>query len=377
MDNEYGEQSQPPGPGAAPQYQYQPPAPPDDARPDVDSLDQTQTMPAALEELPPYGQSAFAGSAPQPPMPSTPPPPYGQPNYGQPAAAPDAYGSPATGYNQATPSYSGQPSYPAQPPYPGPSYADPANQPTAYQQPSYPAANADQSTSTYPPVGGGYGAEQSGYGAPNLDRPPVPMPPPGYQPTQSYPPAGGGYGQPEYGQGGGYGQPEAYGTAASGYPAQDYGNYEAPYGGQQSPDPAYGYQPAGDQYRQSPGAPQYGGATDTATTTRAAAREAQPHKSHIGLWTLLVVAVVVVIVVVATFLIKPSFLFKKVLDHSAVEQTIESQSKGSATPLTDVSCPANEKVKAGVTFQCTAAGNKKVNVTIKDSKANYQWSIAS
>jgi hypothetical protein len=371
MENEYGEQSQPPGQGAAPQYQYQPPTPPDDAHRDADSLDQTQTMPAALEELPPYGQSAFAGSAPQPPLPSTPtPPPYGQSNYDQPSA-PDPYGAPSGGYDQTAPSY------PQQPSYQDPSHQQPSYQEPSYQQPSYPAANADQNTSTYPPVGGGYGAEPSGYGAPNLDRPPVPMPPPGYQQTQSYPPAGGGYGQPEYGQGGGYGQTESYGQTAAGYPGQEYGNYQAPYGGQPAPDPAYGYQPAGDQYRQPPGQPQYGGPAATATATRSAGREAQPRKSHIGLWTLLVVAVVVVIVVVATFLIKPSFLFKKVLDHSAVEQTIESQSKGSATPLTDVSCPANEKVKAGVTFQCTAAGNKKVNVTIKDSKANYEWSLAS
>ncbi len=81
-----------------------------------------------------------------------------------------------------------------------------------------------------------------------------------------------------------------------------------------------------------------------------------------------------VIVAAETFLNKPSFLFKKVLDHTAVEKTIEQQSNGL---LANVSCPSNEKVKSGVTFQCSASGNKNVNVTIKHSKANYEWSVAS
>ena len=62
---------------------------------------------------------------------------------------------------------------------------------------------------------------------------------------------------------------------------------------------------------------------------------------------------------------KPSPFFKRVLDHTAVENTIQQQSNGS---LKNVACPSNEEVKTGRTFQCTADGGKKVNVTITDGK---------
>jgi hypothetical protein len=77
----------------------------------------------------------------------------------------------------------------------------------------------------------------------------------------------------------------------------------------------------------------------------------------------------------AAFVIKPSFLgFTKVFDHFAVEQTIEHQSAGL---FSDVSCPAGEKAKAGVTFQCSAANGKKVNVVVRDGSGNYVWSPAN
>jgi Domain of unknown function (DUF4333) len=63
-----------------------------------------------------------------------------------------------------------------------------------------------------------------------------------------------------------------------------------------------------------------------------------------------------------------------VIDEKKLGQAIEQQSNGS---LTNVVCPANEKVAAGATFQCTAANNLRVIVTIKDDKGDYEWAPAS
>jgi Domain of unknown function (DUF4333) len=357
VDNEYGEPRQPPNYDAG------------------NAVDQTQTIPAALEELP-----SASGGASLPPgaaRPANDQPAYGQQGYGQAAQSP--------------PTDPGPPQYGQQPP---PGYPPPAaeNYPPAYPSAApgsdqgyqsyqpYSSDPADQHTAVYPPVGG-YGPDPNAYHqppAPTQSYPAAPAggysqqpqapaqygPSAGYQPTQSYPAAQPydqqpGYGQAGYGQDpAGYGQPQTYRQpdAYGGQPAA------APYG--QAPPPqqyGYGQAPAAGESNYP------GSATAGATRT-----SAKPKSSHVGLWTLLVVAVVVIIVVAATFIVKPSFLFKKVLDHKSVEQTIEQQSNGQ---LTNVSCPANEKVKSGVTFQCTAANNKKVNVTIKDSKANYEWSI--
>jgi Domain of unknown function (DUF4333) len=355
VDNEYGAPRQPPNYDAG------------------DATDQTQTMPAALEELPSVsGPPGAPGSA----KPAYDQLAYGQQLYGQVAYPPPADPGPAQYSQQPPPGYSSPPpaeNYPPAYPAPGPEQA--------YQP--YPDP-ADQHTAVYPPVSG-YGSDPNAYGQPSpqsypapppggyaqqQQQPPAPQygPPPGYQPTQSYPPAQSYDQQPGYGQGGygqdpaGYGQPQTYRQPdAYGSPSGP-----APYG-QGVPQQQYGYGqvPAvGEANYPGPGSSAPG-----ATRTSAKAKS-----SHVGLWTLLVVAAVVIIVVAATLIAKPSFLFKKVLDHKSVEQTIEQQSNGQ---LTNVSCPANEKVKANVTFQCTAANNKKVTVTIKDSKANYEWSIVS
>jgi hypothetical protein len=193
---------------------------------------------------------------------------------------------------------------------------------------------------------------------------------PPYPPPASPPPAPG-YGQvpAEYG---GYQQPPGYGQVPAGY-----GGYEQPppgYAPAGQPD-QYGQYPAGAPagYRPSEYPPQQPGAGDPAQFGNTAGAK----KSRGGLWALLVAVIVVVIVVAAAFIARPSFLFKKTLDHTAVEQSIEQDSRGTATPLTNVSCPANEKVKAGATFQCTADNNKRISVKIIDSKADYQWQFAN
>ncbi len=294
-----------------------------------------------------------------PPYPPYPPPQSGQ-QYPPPVAAQD------TGdRTQMMPAISDQ----APPNYQAPNY------PPNYPPPGQPGP--EQPTTTYPPVGGpgGYGQQ------PQYDQ--YGQPPQYEQPNQ--------YGQqPQYDQYGQQPQYDQYGQQPQYEQPNQYGQqpqYEQPN--------QYGQQPQYDQYGQQ--ATQYdqpGGyqpAGYQAVAYPPAAYEAQPQynapashaandpgkKSHVGLWTLLVVAIVIIAVAAVTFIVKPSFLFKKVLDHTAVEQTIEQQSQASGNALTSVSCPANEKVKAGTTFQCTAANNKRITVTIKDSKANYQWSLAS
>ncbi len=81
----------------------------------------------------------------------------------------------------------------------------------------------------------------------------------------------------------------------------------------------------------------------------------------------MVIAAVVVVVVVT----KPKFLgFKKVLDHTAVENTIRTQSGGQ---YRNVVCPSDEEVETGRTFRCTADGGRQVQVTVTSKSGDYQW----
>ena len=235
---------------------------------------------------------------------------------------------------------------------PGPS----AGQPPAYgAQPGY---------GQPPPSQPGYGQQQAGYG----QQPPAY----GQQP---------GYGQPAQQQQPGYGQPPGYGQQQQpGYGQQPYGGTPAGYG-QQPPAYGAGYgQSSG--YSEPPPAAGYGqqagyGATgyeQPAGTTADQQSAYQTKKSRAGLWTVLVIVAVLVIAAALILIIKPSPFFKTVLNHTAVENTIEQQSNG---VLTNVSCPANEQVSTGKTFQCTAQGGKKVNVKITSGKGDYTWTPVS
>ena len=200
-----------------------------------------------------------------------------------------------------------------------PAYQPPPNQTPVYGQPVY-----DQ------PV---YG--QPTYGQPAYE-----------QPTQVYgqPAQQPGYGQASY-------QPPAYGQPAYQQPAYQQPVYQQPTYGQPAQQPGYG-QP----------------------TSAAVSAPTKDSRSHKGLWILLGLIVLVAAVVAVLFATKPSPLFKKVLDHTAVEQTIQTQSQNGSGDYTSVSCPSNEKVKSGTTFECTASGNKRISVKINDSKGNYTWS---
>jgi hypothetical protein len=91
-------------------------------------------------------------------------------------------------------------------------------------------------------------------------------------------------------------------------------------------------------------------------------------------WLGIAAIVAVAALVAASFVAKPQFMgFKKVLDHTAVEQQIE---KGG---YTNVVCNngKNPTVKKGATFTCTADGGKTVTVTITSSSGDYAWSPSS
>lgn len=217
--------------------------------------------------------------------------------------------------------------------------------PPVYAPPPAPAEPTTQ-LPTVPPYP--YGAPPATYG----QAPPV-YSEPTYQETAYQP----GYQQPGYPEQPGYQQP---GYAQPGY--QQPGYEQGGYGYQQPgyPGPGYAaptYAPPG--YQQPPVA------------------VAPPKKSHLGIWIAIIVVVVIGAFIGALFAIKPSPLFKKVLNHSAVEQTIQSQSANGQGDYTRVSCPSNEKVKVGTTFECTAAGGKRITVRVVSKNGDYVWSATN
>jgi hypothetical protein len=231
----------------------------------------------------------------------------------------------------------GYPSHPSsQPPsYLPPGYADyrppPYEQqsyPREYQQPDY--GRQEYGAGQYQQ--GAYG-QQADYGQPSY---PPQYGPPGYgQPSYGQP-----YGQPGYGQGG-YG-PTGYASSDSGYAMQQY-------------------QPSYQQTRTGYDEPGV---------------EAPAHRSLGWLWGTLVALAVIAIVAVLVLLTKPSFLYTKRLSHTAVEQTIEQQSKGRGD-YTNVKCPSGPNAKTGTTFTCTADGGKKINVNVTSNNGDYIWTPAS
>ena len=89
--------------------------------------------------------------------------------------------------------------------------------------------------------------------------------------------------------------------------------------------------------------------------------------------------VVVLIALGVTGFWKPGFFVTKIFDVTAQQAAIkEVLTTSLGTPAVEsVSCPADQKVKAGNTFQCTvkvAGQEKKVTITVKDSDGNYEVS---
>ena len=226
----------------------------------------------------------------------------------------------------------------------------PASPPTQ-QMPSAPPAGPPPQQQPYqPPAQQPYsqqGYQQQGYQQPGAYPPPQSYPPP----QQSYPPPQPAYGQPPY-------QPE------QGYPQQGYPS-QSQYGQQQYGQSQYGQQYGQQEYGQQP----YGQQAPYTPYS-----SSPPKKRRLGLWLGIAALVIVIALGAGAFVAKPAFLgFKKVLDHTAVENTVKQGG------YTNVKCNDGKdpKVKKGATFTCTADGGKKVTVTITDSKGNYTWSPAS
>jgi Domain of unknown function (DUF4333) len=180
---------------------------------------------------------------------------------------------------------------------------------------------------------------------------PAPNSPSGGFPAQGYPPPQPGYGQqPPY-------PPQQYGQPQ--YGQLQYGQYppQQPYPGQ---PPAPGAQPGQYDYGQP----------------NAFTAPPEPGKKSGGkvLWSTIAVLVVLVAALGVTGFWKPGFFVTTVLDQNAVQDGVKQMLSQYGTPADNVSCPANQAVKPGNTFTCTAtvAGKQQqVTVTIQDANGNY------
>lgn len=146
---------------------------------------------------------------------------------------------------------------------------------------------------------------------------------------------------------------------------QQPGYPQAPYG----PHPGYGQQPYGQQFpgQQFPGQPpRFTGA---------------PQPAGKGGGKGLLIGLGALVVLVAAFLVTgflaPGFLTTTVLSQTAVQDGVKQVLTGNyrLRDVGAVSCPADQEVTPGATFDCatTVDGEgKTVTVTIKDDAANYE-----
>lgn len=178
------------------------------------------------------------------------------------------------------------------------------------------------------------------------------------QPGYPQQPQQGGY--PQQPQQGGYPQqqPGQYGYPQQGQP--QYGQYPQ----QQGQQPYYGQQPGQQQPGQYGYDPNFAGAS--------------PQGKKGGgklLWIVTGVVVVVVAALAVTGFWVPGFFVTKVLDQGAVQNGVKQMLSQYGATASDVTCPADQEVKKGTTFTCTATvGGKqqKVTITVQDSDGNYQ-----
>ena len=173
----------------------------------------------------------------------------------------------------------------------------------------------------------------------------------GQQPGGAYPPSGPQPQQP------GYGQPQD--------PQQQWGQQpQQPQWGQQPPP--YGQQPGG-AYPQT-GPQQYGQPPGYPTGEK---------KSKKGLFIGLGAVVVVLAVIGILGFVTPGFFVTKVFDNTAVQTGVTKiLTENYKIPgVTGVTCPPQQPVKDGATFQCTAtvAGKAQtVPITVKGADGNYE-----
>ncbi|MPZ79371.1 MAG: DUF4333 domain-containing protein [Actinophytocola sp.] len=222
-------------------------------------------------------------------------------------------------------------------------------------------------TTPYGPPGGNDPQQQ--WGQQPYGGGPTPGTPSGGFPAQA--PGQGGYGQPQqpYGQPDpsqqGYGQPDPS-------QQQPYGGYgqpqQYPYG-QQQPYGGYG-QPPQQQPGGYPGQSPYG---------------PQPPKKGGGAW--IWVVVVVIVLAAGAFgvlgFVTPGFLNKKVFDESALEgdngvkKILVENYNEPADDISKIDCPADQEVKQGNTFECTATIRDEettVKITVVNNDGQYEVS---
>ena len=93
-----------------------------------------------------------------------------------------------------------------------------------------------------------------------------------------------------------------------------------------------------------------------------------------------IVAAIVVVLLIAGLGIA-RLAGPKMLSHTAVEQTIEKQSKDSTqsyVALTNVQCNGGKDIKVtkDATFICTADNDQRVIVRITSNDADYTWTLS-
>jgi hypothetical protein len=190
----------------------------------------------------------------------------------------------------------------------------------------------------------------------------------GQQPGGAYPPSGPQPQQPGYGQSQGpqhqqqWGQQPQYGQQP-GYPQQppQYGQPQQEQPGGAYPPQQYG-QPGQYDYGQPgyPGPPQAG-----------------EKKSKKGLLIGIVALVVAGALVGVLGFVAPGFFVTKVFDNQAVQTGVTKvlTQNYKIAGVTGVTCPAQQEVKDGLTFECTAnvAGKPvRVPITVKGTGGNYE-----
>jgi hypothetical protein len=221
-----------------------------------------------------------------------------------------------------------------------------AQQPGWGQQP--PAQQYGQQQWGGYPQGGG---QQGGYGQ---------------QPTQHYGAQQPGWGQPGADQ---YGQQQAWGQQQYGQQG-GYGQDQQGWGAQPAQQQGWGAPAAqqwgGDQQQQWGGAPGYPPLPD-------AQKRSGGSKMP---WIIVAVVLVVLAAVGVLGFVTPGFFTTKVFDQAAVQtgvQKILTDSYG--LNASAVTCPKDQKVANGATFECTATidgAQKKVSIKVTSDTGDYQ-----
>ncbi|QWF85433.1 DUF4333 domain-containing protein [Amycolatopsis sp. CA-230715] len=314
-----------------------------------------------------WGQQDPQGGESRPGTPSGGFPAQGaQSPYGQPEQPTGMYPPPQ---NPQQPQYGQQPEpqsggYPVQQPHQSGAYPPPQQYGYGQQSGAYPPQQFPQYGQQPEPQSGGYPVQQPPSGA---------YPPPSqtgaYPPQQTgaYPPPqqSGAYPPqqfPQYGQ-----QPE---PQSGGYPVQ-----QPQYG--QQPEPQSGAYPVADPQQQFGQQQPYDFGQQQGQPGQQAG-EPSGKKGGKIVWITVAAVVVVVAALGITGFWKPGFFVSKVFDTAKQQQDIQAlltKPPYSMQNVQSVTCPPEQPVTEGKTFDCTVkAGDKeqKVTITVKDSDGKYE-----